>query len=109
MLKNWLNTAMLTTVVRYALQALGGILIANGKFDAGQWETISGAVLVILPALLGMMETAKPKVVTVEAGVVPLKELPSAKKTYVEEAANVAVDKKKAARKPNLLDRLFGR
>ena len=37
------------------------------------------------------------------------KELPKAKKTLVEEMANVADEKKKAARKPGLLDKLFGR
>ena len=109
MLKNWFNAATLTTFIRYALQAAGGILIANGKLDAGQWETISGAVLVIVPRLLGVMATAQPKMVTKEAGVVPLKVLPKAKKTMVEEVANVAVKTKKAERKPGLLDRLFGR
>ena len=105
MLKNWLNTATLTTVVRYVLQAVGGILIANGKLDAGQWETVSGAILVIVPLFLGVAATARPKVVTKEAGVVPLKELGEAKKTYVEEAANVAVNK----REPNIFDKLFGK
>lgn len=109
MFKNWLNTATLTTVIRYALQALGGILIANGKLDIEQWETISGAVLVVVPLILGVVATAKPKTVTKEAGVVPLKELPNGKKTLVEEIANVAVAKKKAERKPGLLDKLFGK
>lgn len=103
--KNWLNTATLTTVIRYALQAVGGVLIANGKLDAGQWETLSGAVLVIVPLILGVAATAKPKVVTKEAGMVSLKELGEAKKTYVEEAANVAVNK----REPSFLERLFGK
>lgn len=78
----FLNAATFTTILRYGLQALGGILVANGRLDAGQWETVSGAVLVILPALLGVFAANTDKVV-MNGKAAPVDALPSAAKDAV--------------------------
>lgn len=95
----------LVTILRYGLQALGGILVANGKFDPGQWDTLSGAVLVIVPLVLGVKATITPKVVADDGTTVPLKKLPATTEATVNaQAKNVA-----AKRKPNFFDKLFKR
>lgn len=84
----FLNAATFATVLKYGLQALGGVLIANGKLDAGQWETISGAVLVVLPLLSGVLATNTDKVV-VNGKAAPIEALPSAAKTEVKKVVQV--------------------
>lgn len=95
---NWVNQASLVTILRYALQALGGVLVANGKIDAGKWETISGAILVLGPAIWGVIATNRPKVVAKIDGktiTVPMKELPRTTKDAVTTSATVAHEQKK--------------
>lgn len=95
----------LITILRYSLQALGGVLVANGKFDPGQWDTLSGAVLVVLPLVLGVKATITPKVVADDGTTVLLKKLSAtAEATVNAQAKSVA-----AKRKPNFFERLFKR
>ncbi len=96
--------ASLITIIRYVLQALGGVLVANGKFDAGQWETLSGAVLVIVPLFLGVKASITPKVVTPKGDTIPLDKM-----TVTEKKDVVATAVTAKARKPGLLDRLLNR
>lgn len=35
-------------LVRHGLTTVGGGLVANGVFDATQWQTISGAVVIVV-------------------------------------------------------------
>lgn len=94
--------ASLVTILRYALQALGGILVAEGKFEFDQWQTLSGAVLTIVPLVLGVKASITPKVVTETAKTVPLKKMPSPAATLANEQAESA-----AKARPSLLDRLL--
>lgn len=55
--------AFLVTIFRYALVAVGAWLASNTGFDPGTWETISGALMVIIIAFLGGAEATKDKVV----------------------------------------------
>lgn len=50
-----MDSTTLILVARYALTALGGILVAHGYINSGQWETASGAILTLLPILLGLI------------------------------------------------------
>lgn len=86
-----LNPSFLITLFRYALVALGGWLANEHGFDPGQWETISGALLVIVGAVLGGTESTKNKAV-VDGKNVEVSKLPVA----VREELKDAVDKKPA-------------
>ena len=94
------NAATLTTLLRYALQALGGWLVASGKLDAGKWETISGALLVLLPAVAGAFAAGTDKVV-VNGKTVAMKNLPPSVQDTV--VASAATGQKKASVLENLL------
>lgn len=96
-----LSGTSLVTILRYALQAVGGILVAEGEFEWDQWQTLSGAVLTIVPLVLGVKASITPKVVTDDASTVPLKKLPSSTATVANEQAKTV-----AKSRPNLLDRL---
>lgn len=82
----FLNAATLTTVLRYALQALGGWLVAQGKLEPGAWESISGALLVLVPALLGVFSANTDKVV-VNGKVAAVDSLPADTKASVKAVA----------------------
>lgn len=97
-----LSGTSLVTILRYALQAVGGILVAEGKFEWDQWQTLSGAVLTIVPLVLGVKASITPKVVTETAKTVPLKKMPSPAATLANEQAESA-----AKVRPSLLDRLL--
>lgn len=94
------NAATLTTLLRYALQALGGWLVASGKLDAGKWETISGALLVLLPAIAGAFAAGTDKVV-VNGKTVAMKNLPATTQDAV--TASTAASEKKVSILENLL------
>lgn len=96
----FLNAATLMTLLRYLLQAIGGVLVANGKFDPGAWDTISGAVLVLLPALFGVLASNADKAV-VNGKTVAVKDLPQT----TQDAVKASV---KAAPKVTIFELLFG-
>lgn len=98
---SFLNASTLTTLLRYALQALGGWLVASGKLDAGKWETISGSLLVLIPAVAGVFAANASKVV-VDGKTVAMKNLPSSTQDIVKASA-AASDKK-----VSVLETLFG-
>lgn len=81
----------------------------------GRWQDITlgslvGFVVLIWSQVMSFRATTKPQIVTDEGVKVDTsKQLPTPKKVLVDEMANAADAKKKAARKPNLLDKLFGR
>lgn len=50
-----MDTTTVILVARYALTALGGILVAHGYINSGQVEQLTGAVLTILPIILGII------------------------------------------------------
>ena len=91
----------LITILRYSLQALGGVLVANGKFDPGQWDTLSGAVLVVLPLVLGVKATITPKVVADDGSTTKMKDMPPTTAAIANSQAKTA-----AKAKPNLFDKL---
>jgi len=96
----FLNAATLMTLLRYLLQAVGGVLVANGKFDPGAWDTISGAVLVLLPALFGVLASNADKAV-INGKTVAVKNLPQT----TQDAVKASV---KAAPKAAIFEQLFG-
>ncbi len=75
------------TIIRYALTALGGFIIAKGWVPAENWDEIAGAVLVIVTTLFGAGATVTPKVVTQEGQTVLQKDMPPVAKAQVEHAA----------------------
>lgn len=89
---NWLSILVGKTALQYLLNAIGGVVIAKGWVDGDTWAQIAGAVLVLVPALAGVFDSATPKAVT-KAGVVKLAALPLADKAKVEQV----VDKAKGA------------
>lgn len=84
-----MNAATIITLLRYALQAIGGYLVANGKFSPENWETISGAVLVLLPALFGTLASNSSKVVS-DGKTVAVKALPPGVQKDLKTAADNA-------------------
>lgn len=94
------NATTMMTLLRYLLQALGGVLVANGKFDPAAWDTVSGAILVLLPALFGVLASNADKAV-VNGKTVAVKDLPQT----TQDAVKASV---KAAPKVTLLEQLFG-
>ncbi len=83
--------SFLITLIRYGLAALGGWLANEHNFDPGQWETISGAILVIASALMGGAESTKDKAV-VDGKNADVAKLP----VPVREELKEAVEKKPA-------------
>jgi hypothetical protein len=61
------NTAIL--IARYALTALGGVLVAHGYLSSGDWETASGAILTLIPVILGIIAHQQTKTAIVKAAV----------------------------------------
>lgn len=49
--------AGIATIFRYALTAIGGLLVSKGYFAADQVNDIVGFALVILPAVYGLYKT----------------------------------------------------
>jgi hypothetical protein len=87
---------------------------ALGKVFTNEWQDITlGSLVPVAAAAWGYIwsfrSTVKPHIVTDDGQKVASKDLPKNKRVYVDEAAKVAAEKKKAERKPNLLDKLFGR
>lgn len=91
------------TMLRYLLVAGGGILVANGWTSEEEWATISGALLVLIPAIFGIIISRQSRVVTPEGKKVQVKELPAAVQQQTKAAA-----KQVAADKPNLIEALGG-
>lgn len=75
----------LVTLIRYALTAVGAWLVANQGFDPGAWETVSGALLVIVTTLMGGVEAAKDKAV-VNGQSVPVAKLPPEAQQQIKQA-----------------------
>lgn len=82
------NKSFLITVLRYALVAVGTWLTATYGFDAGTWETVSGAILVIAVALFGGVESTKDKAV-VDGKNVEVAKLPATVRNELAQAAQV--------------------
>lgn len=101
LLQKLLTRAFLTTILRNALIAVGGWLVGTGKLDAGQWETISGAIVVVVLSLAGGTDSVKDKVVQ-DGKVVAMEKLPQTTQATI---AN-AVEAKKSR---SVLDILFGK
>lgn len=91
------------TSLRYLLAAAGGALVASGKVDAAQWETISGAVMVIVPLVIGAISSQQSRVVTDTGKKVPISALPHQVETLAREKAETV-----AAERPSILARLRG-
>jgi predicted tellurium resistance membrane protein TerC len=53
----------LVTIIRYGLVAAGTWLVANGYLTEATWQTILTALLTIVVALLGGVESTKDKAV----------------------------------------------
>lgn len=91
----------LVTVLRYALNAAGVWLAANGKFDPGAWETISGALLVIATTLMGGADSVKDKA-TVNGQSVKVSDMPAAAQSEIKQAVRVTP-------KRSIFDMLLGK
>lgn len=96
-----LSRGSLITLFRYALAALGGVLAEAGNMDLGQWETISGAILVVVVALMGGSDSGVDKV-TIAGKTVAKEALPA----EVQRKLDVAVS---VTKKRSFLDILFGK
>lgn len=91
----------LITVLRYGLNSAGVWLAANGKFDPGAWETITGAILVIATTLMGGADSVKDKAV-IDGKSVSASKLPVGVRADLE----LAVAAKKGR---SLIDMLLGK
>lgn len=58
---NWTNNLVIKTVIQYALTALGGFFVNNGSLDPSQWETIAGAVMILIGVIPGAFASATEK------------------------------------------------
>lgn len=96
-----LTKPFLITIFRYALTAVGAWLASNKGFDPGQWETISGAVLVIATTLMGGSESVKDKVVQ-DGKAIETSKLPASTRADIKDA----VETKKGR---TILDMLLGK
>ena len=93
--------AFLVTIFRYALVAVGAWIVANTGFDPGAWETISGALLVIVTALAGGAEATKDKV-TYKGESTSISELAPAVQKEVKQEVKVTPNR-------SVIDILFGK
>ena len=91
----------LVTIIRYGLVAVGAWLASNTGFDPSTWETISGALMVIIIALMGGADSVKDKAV-MDGKSVAAENLPAG----VRKELQTAVDNKKGR---TLLDILLGK
>lgn len=93
--------AFLVTIARYALVAVGAWLASNTGFDPGTWETISGAILVIVTAVAGGAEATKDKV-TYKGESTEISKLDPAVQKEVKQEVKVTPNR-------SVLDILFGK
>jgi hypothetical protein len=109
----WLGTVALAGIGFYN-QLSPSQQAVIGQVISGNWQDITlGALapfaVLVFSQVLSFRATTKPQIVTDEGVKVSTDDLPRNKKVLTEEIANVAAEKKKAARKPGLLDKLFGK
>lgn len=77
----------LVTIIRYALVAAGTWLVTNGYLDEATWQTILGATLTIIIALLGGVEAGRDKAV-VDGKSVPVSKLPASAQADIKTAVD---------------------
>jgi hypothetical protein len=104
MISNLFKGPALFTLLRYLLAAIGGVLTTEHGFDPTKWEAVSGALLVLVPTVLGLKATLTPKVVTKEGTTVTQKDMTATEKKEVNAAATQA-----AGRKPTWFEKIFKR
>lgn len=80
-------------VLRNILIAIGAVLVDNGKLDPGQWETISGAILIIVNMIFAGLASVQSRVVTADGKKVPLSKLPASTETLVREKAETVASR----------------
>lgn len=93
--------AFLVTIFRYALVAVGAWLASNTGFDPGTWETISGALMVVVVALMGGAEATQDKV-TINGQTAKISNMTRTEQTEVKQAVA-------ATPKRSLFDMLLGK
>jgi hypothetical protein len=98
-LYNSLPPAHQETIVE-VLTGKGGGLTVGAVFGLALW---------LWSQFMSFRATTKDQMVADGKKVDSKKDLPKNKQVLVEEMVNVAVEKKKAERKPGLLDKLFGK
>lgn len=91
----------LVTIFRYALVAAGAWLASNTGFDPGTWETISGALMVIIVALLGGAESVKDKT-TYDGQTVKVSDMTPSAQSEIKQAVRVTP-------KRSIFDMLLGK
>ncbi len=110
----WLGTTLSAVIGLYLALPQGTREDINQVLQ-GRWQDITlgslvGFIVLIWSQVVSFRATTRPQIVTGDGVKVDTtKQLPRNKKVLVEEVAKVVVKKKKAERKPNLLDKLFGR
>lgn len=64
-----MDSTTVILIVRYVLTAAGGVLVAHGYLNSGEWEQASGALLTLVPIILGVIshKQAQTAVVTAAA------------------------------------------
>ncbi len=92
----------LVTLLRYGLTAVGAWLAANQGFDPSAWETISGALIVIVTTLMGGAEAVKDKAV-VDGKSVPVEKLPEQAQAQIKQATTAPTKRR------SFFDMLVGR
>jgi hypothetical protein len=84
---NWLNGLVGKTAIQYLLTALGGIVLTNGWFTDTEWASISGALMIIIPAIFGIAKSATEKLM-INGKVAKIAELtPATQATIAKEVA----------------------
>lgn len=82
---DWIKNIVTRTTLQYILNAIGGVIIAKGWIDGDTWTQISGALLVLIPALVGIAESAKSKV-SLSGHSVSLAKLPASTQIDIKKA-----------------------
>lgn len=110
----WLGTT-LSAVIGLYLALPEGTREDINQVLQGRWQDITlgslvGFIVLVWSQVASFRATTKPQIVTDDGVKVDTtKQLPRNKRVLVDEVATVADEKKKAARKPNIFDRIFGR
>lgn len=82
-----MNLSAILTALRYILAAAGGFIVSKGWLDAETLEQVIGAILVLIPAVAGIITNIKNKSKAEAAKVVLTAADPGVTKTEVAKAA----------------------
>lgn len=84
---NWLSLFVTKTTLQYVLNAVGAVIVTKGWLDESTWAQIVGGLLIIIPAILGIKDSATNKV-SVAGQVVKLADMDVASQKKVATAVS---------------------